>query len=65
MRAGIPTALITVLESVARVVSAKRIMQRKAVVALVGDHHLPLNEKREFRRSLVDKALDRLRNEAW
>jgi len=61
-RVGIPTALITALTSVAKVTLAQRIVEGKAVVYPIGDAQLPLDQERQWRRSLVCKALDTIRS---
>jgi glycine reductase len=59
-RAGIPTALITAMVSVAERVGAPRIVPGRAVVHPVGDPTLPADAERALRRGLIERALEAL-----
>ena len=55
--------MITALASVAKTTLAHRIIEGKAVVNPTGDPQLPPAQEKQWRRSLVDKALDAIRNQ--
>lgn len=57
-RAGIPTALITAIPSVASSVGVSRIITGGGIPYPVGDPSLPADREIEFRRRLVEKALE-------
>ena len=56
-RAGVPTALITAMVSLAERVGAPRIVPGRAVIHPVGDPTLPPPAERAFRRQLIERAL--------
>jgi betaine reductase len=57
-RAGIPTALITAIPSVAKSVGVSRIITGGGIPYPVGNPALPRDREIEFRRRLVEKALE-------
>jgi len=59
-RAGIPTALITTLVPTALMIGAYRIIPGLAITHPVGNPSLPIRKERDFRRSIVLKALESL-----
>lgn len=62
-RAGIPTALITCLHTLAEGVGAQRIVVGKAIPYPVGDPSKSPEEERELRKRIVQKAMDVLQTE--
>ena len=62
-RAGIPTVHVTNLVSVSENTGAKRIMSGRAIPHVFGDPALGEDEERQFRRRLVEQALDMLREQ--
>ena len=57
-RAGIPTALITAIPSVAKSVGVSRIVTGGGIPYPVGNPTLPRERELEFRRRLVVAALE-------
>jgi glycine reductase len=57
-RIGIPSALITAIPSVAQSVGASRIITGGGIPYPAGDPSLPPEREVEFRRRLVEKALE-------
>jgi len=57
-RPGIPSALITAIPSVAKSVGVSRIITGGGIPYPVGDPNLPPEREAEFRRRLVEKALE-------
>ena len=57
-RAGIPSALITAIPSVAKSVGVSRIITGGGIPYPAGDPTLPPDREAEFRRRLVEKALE-------
>jgi len=57
-RAGIPTALITAIPSVAKSVGVSRIITGGGIPYPAGNPSLPREREIEFRRRLVMKALE-------
>ena len=57
-RAGIPAALITAIPSVAKSVGVSRIVTGGGIPYPAGDPSLPADREVEFRRRLVEKALE-------
>jgi betaine reductase len=57
-RAGIPTAVITNLVSIAEQVGAPRIVRGGGIPYPAGDPELKLDAERAWRRRLVQRALD-------
>ncbi len=57
-RAGIPSALITAIPSVAKSVGVSRIITGGGIPYPAGDPTLPPEREAEFRRRLVEKALE-------
>lgn len=57
-RAGIPAALITAIPSVAKSVGVSRIITGGGIPYPAGDPNLPSEREVEFRRRLVEKALE-------
>ncbi len=57
-RAGIPTALITAIPSVAKSVGVSRIITGGGIPYPVGNPALPRDREIEFRKRLVEKALE-------
>ena len=62
-RAGIPTAFISTLLPLAQSVGPNRIIAGKAVTNPLGDPSLPPEQEREFRRTIVRRALDSLQTD--
>lgn len=62
-RAGIPTAYIATITSLAQSVGANRIVAGRGVTHPTGDPRLPVDEERALRRRVVGKALEALRTE--
>mgnify|MGYP001206082114 FL=1 len=60
-RAGLPTALITPLYNLAEGVGASRIVEGKAVPYPVGDPSRSLHEEKNFRKQIVEEALQALK----
>jgi glycine reductase len=59
-RAGIPTALVTAMVSVARSVGASRIVASGRIPHPLGNPALPLEREREWRKATVNVALKAL-----
>lgn len=59
-RAGIPTALITNLVTIAEQVGAPRIVLGRGIPYPTGDPDLPPQAERAWRRRLVERALEAL-----
>ena len=57
-RAGIPSAVITAIPSVASSVGVSRIITGGGIPYPVGDPTLPADRELEFRKRLVEKALE-------
>lgn len=57
-RIGIPSALITAIPSVAQSVGVSRIITGGGIPYPAGDPSLPPDREHEFRRRLVEKALE-------
>ncbi len=57
-RAGIPAALITAIPSVAKSVGVSRIITGGGIPYPVGNPSLPRDREVEFRRRLVERALE-------
>lgn len=57
-RAGIPTALITNLVTIAEQVGAPRIVPGRGIPYPSGDPNLPPAAEQQWRRQLVQRALD-------
>jgi len=57
-RVGIPAALITAIPSVAKSVGVSRIVTGGGIPHPVGNPSLPRDREIEFRRRLVEKALE-------
>lgn len=57
-RLGIPSALITAIPSVAKSVGVSRIITGGGIPYPAGDPNLPPDREKEFRRRLVEKALE-------
>ncbi len=55
---GIPSALITAIPSVAKSVGVSRIITGGGIPYPAGDPNLPGDREVEFRRRLVEKALE-------
>jgi betaine reductase len=62
-RVGIPAALITAIPSVARSVGVSRIITGGGIPYPVGNPSLPRVREIEFRRRLVEKALEAIGTE--
>ncbi len=56
-RAGIPTAVITALDTIAQSVGCYRIVRGSGVLHVTGNPALPPDEERAWRRRLVERAL--------
>jgi len=59
-KAGIPTALISSLVSIAQNVGANRIVPGLGIPHPLGDPRLRLEEQKKARRALVERALTAL-----
>ncbi len=57
-RVGIPSALITAIPSVAKSVGVSRIITGGGIPYPAGDPNLPGDREVEFRRRMVEKALE-------
>lgn len=57
-RIGIPSALITAIPSVAKSVGVSRIVTGGGIPYPAGNPMLPPEREKEFRRRLVEKALE-------
>jgi glycine reductase len=57
-RVGIPAALITAIPSVAKSVGVSRIITGGGIPYPVGNPSLPRDREMEFRKRLVEKALE-------
>ena len=62
-RIGIPSALITAIPSVAKSVGVSRIITGGGIPYPAGDPHLPPEREVEFRRRLVEQALEAVTTE--
>jgi glycine reductase complex component B subunit gamma len=62
-RAGIPSALITAIPSVAKSVGVSRIITGGGIPYPVGNPSMPREREIEFRRRLVEKALEAIGTE--
>jgi glycine reductase len=62
-RAGLPTALITPLYNLAEGVGASRIVEGKAVPYPVGDPSCSPEGEKEFRKQIVQEALEALKTQ--
>jgi glycine reductase len=62
-RAGIPTALITAIPSVAKSVGVSRIITGGGIPYPAGNPSLPREREIEFRKRLVAKALEAVSTE--
>ncbi len=62
-RIGIPSALITAIPSVAQSVGVSRIITGGGIPYPAGDPSLPAEREMEFRRRLVEKALEAIETE--
>ncbi len=62
-RAGIPAALITAIPSVAQSVGVSRIITGGGIPYPAGNPSLPRDREVEFRRRLVEKALEAIATE--
>jgi betaine reductase len=62
-RVGIPTALITAIPSVAKSVGVSRIITGGGIPYPVGNPSLPRDREIDFRRRLVEKALEAIGTE--
>ncbi|MCH9039580.1 MAG: hypothetical protein IIC23_09315 [Chloroflexi bacterium] len=63
-KAGIPVVQITSELSIAKMVGSNRVVLGNGIIRVVGAPNLPLNEEKELRRRLVQKALDALESDA-
>ena len=59
-RAGIPTAQITTMTPIARMVGSNRIIPGGGIVHPVGNAELDADEEKRLRRALVELALNAL-----
>lgn len=62
-RIGLPVALITAIPSVAKSVGVSRIITGGGIPYPVGDPNLTRDRELEFRRRLVEKALEAVTTE--
>ena len=62
-RMGIPTVIISTIVPLAESIGANRIIPGKAIPHPLGDPTLSRREEKEFRRSLVRRALVALETE--
>jgi glycine reductase len=62
-KAGIPVVQITSAVPIARMVGSNRVVLGTGIVHVTGDAKLPLEDEKELRRKLVQKALDALRSD--
>ncbi len=62
-RVGIPSALITAIPSVAKSVGVSRIITGGGIPYPVGNPSMPPDRELEFRRRLVEKALEAISSE--
>jgi glycine reductase len=62
-RIGIPAALITAIPSVAKSVGVSRIITGGGIPYPVGNPGLPADRELEFRKRLVEKALEAVSTE--
>jgi glycine reductase len=62
-RRGIPTVIISTIVPLAESIGANRIVPGKAIPHPLGDPALSRSEEKEFRRSLVRRALAALETE--
>ncbi|MBI4494120.1 MAG: hypothetical protein HY690_15135 [Chloroflexi bacterium] len=62
-RAGLTTALITSLPLVATAVGATRVVQGSGIDHPVGKPGLPLDREQEWRRGIVEAALQAIETE--
>ena len=62
-KAGIPTVQITSALPIAKMVGANRTVLGNGIVHVVGDIKVSLEQEKEVRRQLVQKALEALRSD--
>lgn len=62
-RAGLPTAHICAITSVAQMVGSNRIIPVSSIVHPVGNADLEPSPEKAFRRAIVEKALEALQVE--
>ncbi len=62
-RAGIPTALLCNLVSIATRVGAPRVVPTKGIPYPAGDPSLPAERERAWRRRLLERALEAVATE--
>ena len=62
-RIGIPSALITAIPSVAKSVGVSRIITGGGIPYPAGDPTLPMDREIEFRKRLVEAALEAITTE--
>jgi len=55
---------ITSALPIAKMVGSNRVVLGNGIVHVAGDPNLPVNEEKDLRRRLVQKALDALESEA-
>ena len=54
-------AQVTAVTPVAKMVGSNRVIQGRGIVHVLGDAELPPAEEKEFRRQLVQQALEALK----
>jgi glycine reductase complex component B subunit gamma len=62
-KAGIPTVQITSALPIAKMVGANRTVLGNGIVHVVGDVKVSLEQEKEVRRQLVQRALEALRSD--
>ena len=62
-KAGIPTVQITSALPIAKMVGSNRTVLGNGIVHVVGDVKVSLEQEKEIRRQLVQRALDALRSD--
>jgi glycine reductase complex component B subunit gamma len=62
-KAGIPTVQITSALPIAKMVGANRTVLGNGIVHVVGDIKVSLEQEKEVRRQLVQRALEALRSD--
>jgi len=58
---GIPVVQISALDALAKSVGSNRIVRGRAITSVVGDPSLGRDDERQFRKRLVEEALEALR----
>jgi glycine/betaine/sarcosine/D-proline reductase family selenoprotein B len=61
-KAGIPVVQITSALPIAKMIGSNRVVMGNGIVHVTGDAKLSMNDEKDLRRRLVQKALDALKS---